>query len=90
MIDADALIAGLADVTDGGASQKEELKEPFEIEVSTPAENTFFGFGNIWHRIFRQDESATVTCEIPFLPPELKAISRVADRARDEYFPPDL
>jgi len=90
MINPDAFIAGLADVADGGAAQKEEFKEPLEIEVSTPAENTFFGFGNIRHRIFRQDESATITRVIPFRPPELKAISRVADRARYEYFPLNL
>ena len=69
MVNPDAFIAGLADVTDGGAAQKEELKKPLEIEMSTPAENTFFGFGDIRPRIFRQDESATITREIPFLPP---------------------
>lgn len=90
MVNPDALIAGLADVTDGGAAQKEDLKEPLEIEVSTPAENTFFGFGNIWHRIFRQDESAINAREIRFRSTESKAISRVADRARYEHFPLDL
>ena len=90
MIDPDACIAGLADVTDGGAAQKEELKEPFEIEVSTLAENTFFGFRNMRPWIFRQDEPAIITREIPFRSSELKAISRVANRARYEHLPLDL
>ena len=90
MIDPYAFIAGFADVTDGGPAQKEELKEPFEIEVSTPAENTFFGFRNLRPRLTRQDKSAINTREIRLRSPELKAISRVADRARYEYFPLNL
>ena len=87
MIDPDAFIAGLADVTDRGARQEEEIEQRFEIEVSAPAENTFFGFRNSRTGIFRQDEAAIGTSKIPFRPLELKATSRVADRAGDEYFP---
>jgi hypothetical protein len=55
--------------------------------VSAPAENTFFGFGDIRPGIFRQDEAAIGARKIAFRPPELKATSRVADRAGDEHFP---
>ena len=90
MVNPYTFIAGLADVTDGGAAQKEDLKEPFEIEVSTPAENTFFGFRIIRPRLTSQDESAIDAREIRFRSIELKAISRVAHRARYEHFSLDL
>jgi hypothetical protein len=87
MIDPNALIAGLADVTDGGVPKEEEIKQPLEIEESTPAENTFLGCRNIRAGIFRQHKAAISTRKIPFRSPELKAISRIADGARYEYFP---
>src|SRR5689334_22397708 len=67
--------------------QKEEIKQPFGIEVSAPAENTFFGSRNIRPGIFRQDKAAISTRIIPFLSRERKAISRVADRAGYVHFP---
>jgi len=85
-----AFIACLADVTDRGAPEKEEVERRFEIEVSAPAKNTLFGFGNIRPGIVRQGEAAIGTRKIPFRPLELKAISRVADRAGDEDFPLNL
>ena len=41
-----ALVPRLADVTDRGAAQEGEIEERFVIEVTAPAENTFFGFGD--------------------------------------------
>ena len=61
-----AFIACLADVTDRGAPEKEEIERRFEIEVPAPAKNTLFGFGNIRPGIFRQDEAAIGTRKIPF------------------------
>ena len=56
MVNFNACIARLADVTDRGAPQKEEIERRFEIEVPAPAEHTVFGFGNIRPGIVRQDE----------------------------------
>jgi hypothetical protein len=70
--------------------QKEDIKQPREIEVSATAENTFFGFRNIRFGIIRQDEAAVSARKIPFGSFELKAISRIADRAGDEDFPLNL
>jgi hypothetical protein len=86
MINPYAFIAGLAHVTDRGPPEKEEIEQRLEIEVSAPAENTFFGFRNIRPGGFRQCEAAISTRKILFRPLELKVISRVADRAGDEYF----
>jgi hypothetical protein len=66
--------------------EKEEIKQRFKIEVSAPTENTFFGFRNIRTGIVRQGEAAISTRKILFRPSELKAISRIADRAGYEYF----
>ena len=85
-----AFIARLADVTDRGAPEKEEIERRFEIEVPAPAENTLFGCGNIRPGIFRHAEAAMGTRKIPFRLIQLEAISRVADRAGDEYFLLDL
>jgi len=79
-------IARLADVTDRGAPEKEEIERRFEVEVPAPAENALFRFGNIRPGIFRQGEAAIGARKIPFRPLELEAISRVADRAGYEYF----
>ncbi len=85
-----AFIARLADVTDRGTPEKEEIERRFEIEVPAPAEHTIFGFGNIRPGTFRQDEPAIGTRTIGPRALELKAISRVADRAGYEYFLLDL
>ena len=85
-----ARIAGLADVTDRGAPQKEEVERRFEVEVPAPAEHTIFGTGNIRPRIFRHGKAAIGTRKIPFRPLESEAIPRVADRAGYEYFPLNL
>ncbi|MDQ3745739.1 MAG: hypothetical protein M3444_15290, partial [Acidobacteriota bacterium] len=90
MVNFNACITRLADVTDRGAPQKEEIERRFEIEVPAPAEHTIFGTGNIRPRIFRHGKAAIGTRKIPFRPLELEAISRVADRAGDEYFPLNL
>lgn len=90
MIDPHAFVAGLADVTDWGAPQDGEIERRLEIEMPAPAENTFFGFGNVRAGIFREDEAAIGAREIPLRPFQLKAISRVADRAGYEYFLLDL
>ena len=90
MVNPYARIAGLADVTDRGAPQKEKVERRFEVEVPAPAEHTIFGTGNIRPRIFRHGKAAIGTRKIPFRSLESEAISRVADRAGYEYFPLNL
>jgi hypothetical protein len=87
VIDSHAFVAGLADVTDRGAGQEEEIERRLEVEVPAPAENTLFGFKNARPRIFRQNEAAIGAREIALRPFEPEATPRVADRAGDENFP---
>ena len=68
VIDPYAFVAGLADVTDGGAPQDGEIEGRFEIEVPAPAENTFFGLGDFRPWVFRADEAAIIAREIPLRP----------------------
>ena len=86
VIDLDALVAGLADVTDRGAAKDGEIERRLKVEVSAPAENTLFKLGGVRAGVFREDEAAAAALEIAFRPFELKAVSRVADGAGDEYF----
>lgn len=66
VINSYAFISCLADVTDRGAPEKEEIERRFEIEVPAPAENTLFGFGNIRPGITRHGKAAIGTRKIPF------------------------
>jgi hypothetical protein len=58
--------------------------------VPAAAENTCFGFGDLRAGILRHDEAAIGAREVALRPFELKAVSRVADRAGYEYFLLDL
>jgi hypothetical protein len=70
-----ALIPGFADVTDRGAAEEGEVQERFVIEVAAPAENAFFGFGNLRRGIIHQDELAISTAERSPGPFESEAVS---------------